>query len=112
VLDSEAIASAQRLLAGIFIPEGTLALDTFAQTGLEGEFLKLRETRALFKKEQHLPSEVIDRGSLQAWQESGARDAFSRASDRVEELVCSYQQPALAKNTLQAFDQILKTING
>ena len=111
-LDAEAIASAQRLLAGIHIPKGSLALDTFTQTGLEGEFLKLGETRTLFKKEQHLPSEVIDRGSLQAWQEGGARDAFTRASARVEELVCRYQQPALAKNTLQAFDQILKTING
>jgi len=112
VLDAEAIASAQRLLAGIHIPEGSLALDTFAQTGLEGEFLKLKETRALFKQEQHLPSEVIDRGSLQTWQEIGARDAFARASTRVEKLVCSYEQPALAKNTLQAFNQILKTING
>lgn len=112
VLDAEAIASAQRLLAGIHIPEGSLALDTFAQTGLEGEFLKLKETRALFKQEQHLPSEVIDRGSQQTWQEIGARDAFARASTRVEKLVCSYEQPALAKNTLQAFNQILKTING
>jgi trimethylamine--corrinoid protein Co-methyltransferase len=101
VLDAEAIASTQRLLEGIHIPEGSLALDTFAQTGLEGEFLKLKETRALFKQEQHLPSEVIDRGSLQAWQESGARDSFARATGRVEELVCSYHQPALAKKSFK-----------
>jgi hypothetical protein len=52
------------------------------------------------------------RGSLQAWQEGGARDAFTRASAKVEELGCRYQQPALAINKLQEFDQILKPING
>ena len=110
VLDAEAIASAQRLLAGINIQDGTLALGSFAQTGLEGDFLKLRETRDLFRKEQYLPSEAIDRGSLQAWQGIGSPDAFTRAGARADLLVEQYQKPNLPAETLTKFEQILQSI--
>ena len=79
VIDAEAIASARRLLEGIEARTPSLAVDMFARAGLAGEFLKLPETRKLFRLEQHLPSAIIDRASLRAWQEAGSRDAFSRA---------------------------------
>ncbi len=110
VLDAEAIASAQRLLGGINIPEGALALGSFAQTGLDGDFLRLRETRDLFRKEQSLPSEVIDRGSLQAWQAAGAPDAFARARSRADSLVEQYQKPNIPADTLAKFEQIVRSI--
>lgn len=95
VIDAEAIALAQRMLQGVEPRTDPLALAMFAQTGLAGEFLKLKETRSLFKTEQYLPSAVIDRGSLRAWQESGSRDTFSRARARVAELLASYRRPAI-----------------
>ncbi len=95
VMDAEAIASAQRLLQGIEGRTPSLAVETFAQTGLSGDFLKLEETRRLFRSEQHLPSEVTDRESLRGWQESGAPDTFARARKRVAELVAGYARPAL-----------------
>jgi trimethylamine--corrinoid protein Co-methyltransferase len=61
-IDAEAIASAQRLIEGIQSRGVSLAVDMFAQAGLQGDFLKLKETRTLFRKEQHFPSGVIDRG--------------------------------------------------
>jgi trimethylamine---corrinoid protein Co-methyltransferase len=97
VIDSEAIGMLQRLLAGIDTPTDTLATDAFSKVGLAGEFLKLPETRQLFKQEQHLPSAVIDRGSLRAWQEQGKRNTFERATSRVVELEKSYQQPTLSQ---------------
>src|SRR5207245_4149011 len=48
VIDAEAIASAQRLIEGIQPRGVSLAVDMFAQTGLQGDFLKLKETRTLF----------------------------------------------------------------
>jgi trimethylamine--corrinoid protein Co-methyltransferase len=96
VMDAEAITSAQRLLQGVGEHTPTLALETFAQVGLSGDFLKLEETRKLFRSEQHLPSEVTDRESLRAWQESGAPDTFARARKRVAELLGGYTRPALA----------------
>jgi trimethylamine--corrinoid protein Co-methyltransferase len=93
VIDAEAIASAQRLLEGVEPRGESLAVDMFAQTGLRGDFLKLKETRALFRKEQHVPSAMIDRG-LSA--PNGATpDIVERARLRAEELVASYERRAL-----------------
>ncbi len=102
VIDAEGIAMAQRLLRGIATPTETLATAMFAQTGLKGEFLKLKDTRRLFPQEQHLPSKVIDRGSMRAWQEGGSLDAFGRAKMRVNELLNQYQRPQLAADVERA----------
>jgi trimethylamine--corrinoid protein Co-methyltransferase len=96
VIDAEAIAMAQRMLRGIATPTATLATAMFAQTGLKGDFLKLKDTRRLFPQEQYLPSKAIERGSMRAWQEGGSLDAFGRAKTRVRELLGAYQRPALA----------------
>src|SRR5512146_238421 len=59
VIDAEAIASAQQLIRGIEPLTESLATGMFAQTGLHGDFLKLKETRSLFRTEQHFPSDII-----------------------------------------------------
>jgi len=93
VIDAEAIASAQRLLEGIEARTESLAVDTFAQTGLRGDFLQLKETRSLFRKEQHFPSAVIDRGLSAA--DGSTPDVLERARQRVEELVSAYERRAM-----------------
>lgn len=95
VLDAEGILMAQRFGRGIEARGETLALDTFRQVGHTGDFLKLKETRNLFKQEQHLPSPVIDRASHRGWKDGGGLDAFGRAVARVEQLVAQYRRPAL-----------------
>jgi trimethylamine---corrinoid protein Co-methyltransferase len=91
VIDAEAIASAQRLIEGIGPRGESLATAMFAQTGLAGDFLKLKETRALFRHEQHFPSSLIDRGIPQM-NESGI---LERANQRVEELLAAYERHPL-----------------
>ena len=93
VIDAEAIASAQRLIQGIQPREDSLAVAMFAQTGLHGDFLKLKETRALFRKEQHFPSAIIDRG-LSAI-DGTTPDILERAKQRVEELLSGYERHSL-----------------
>ena len=92
VVDAEAIASAQRLLEGIQPRGDSLAVAMFAKTGLQGDFLKLKETRALFRQEQHFPSAVIDRG------QAGDSDLMSRARLRVSELLESYRRSEIAED--------------
>jgi trimethylamine--corrinoid protein Co-methyltransferase len=105
VLDAESIASAQRLVRGIDSHRDSLATAAFAETGLSGEFLKLKETRALFREEQHLPSDVIDRGSRV---DGPQHDAFARARTRVEELVAACAKPSLSTDLLREFEQIVE----
>lgn len=106
VLDAEAIGYAQRLLAGIEARTPTLATEMFAALGHSGDFLKLKETRQLFRREQYLPSAVIDREPLRAWQDAGSPDAFDRARARVNEVVAAYRRPempASRERELRAF---------
>jgi trimethylamine--corrinoid protein Co-methyltransferase len=110
VIDAESIASAYRLLRGIEVRgievrDETLATAAFAQTGLSGEFLKLKETRALFRQEQHLPSAIIDRSARGS---EPATDVFTRARARVDELVSKYQKPSLPEDVLRKFQAIVE----
>ncbi len=93
VVDAEAIAMAKRLVAGIGVRTETLALEMFAGIDFKPDFLKQKLTRQLFEKEQHLPSSVIDRGSLRAWQEAGRPDTMARARVRTQEILNGYQRP-------------------
>lgn len=110
VMDAEWIASAQRLARGIEVRGddvrgASLATAMFAQTGLSGEFLKLKETRALFRQEQYLPSAVIDRSARGS---EPPTDIFARARTRVDELASAYRKPSLAEDVLRKFQAIVE----
>lgn len=95
VVDAEAIGSVQRLLRGIEARTDSLAM--FAAAGPKGEFLKLPETRRLFRSEQYLPSEVIDRNPPGAEEEGKPRDTFCRARQRVAQLLANYERSDAAR---------------
>src|ERR1019366_2401345 len=98
VIDAEAIASAQRLIEGIDARTDSLAVTMFAQTGLTGDFLKLKETRSLFRKEQHFPSAVIDRGLPEM--DGATPDILQRTRHRVDELLSAYERHPLLPHYL------------
>lgn len=108
VIDAEAIVSAQRLRRGIEVDYASFATEMFAQTGLHGDFLKLKETRALFRSEQHLPSAVIHRGELP--EGAAPEDTFSRARARVQELLRSYSRPEMPSEREKALMHVVATI--
>jgi trimethylamine--corrinoid protein Co-methyltransferase len=104
VMDAESIASAERLVRGVEVRGESLATAMFAQTGLSGNFLTLKETRALFRQEQYLPSPVTDRSARGSEPPS---DVFTRARARVDELVSSYRKPSLPEDVLRKFSAIV-----
>ena len=85
----------QRMLDGVQVQTSPLAADMYAGIDFQAEFLKQRLTSQLLRKEQYLPSNVIDRGSVRSWQDSGNLDTFARAKNRVDYLVNDYQYPDL-----------------
>lgn len=109
VMDAESIASAIRLVKGIEVggeetSEDRLATGMFAKTGLSGEFLKLKETRTLFRQEQYIPSAVIDRSARGS---EPPTDIFARARIRVNELVAAYHEPAMPDAILRALRSVV-----
>ena len=86
---------AKRMLKGMQVQTTPLAAGMYERIDFKGEFLKQRITRQLFKEEQYMPSELIDRGSIRAWQEMGETDTFSRAQTRLQDLLDTYNPPDL-----------------
>ena len=110
VVDAEAIAMSKRLLAGMIVQTDTLATGLFEGINFKGDFLKQKATRQLFSKEQHIPSAVIDRDSVRAWQEQGAKDTFERAKERAAQLVKAYQPPVVAEGCMNELRAMLESL--
>ena len=91
VVDAEIIGMAKRLIAGIEARDDPIALTLMRKVGHRPEYLAERHTLKWFKQEQYLPSEVIDRGSLDSWKKKGAKSTFERAGERVDRLLASYE---------------------
>ena len=97
VVDAEGIAMAKRMVMGVKQHTETLATGFYDEkiNFKGGDFLKQKITMKLFREEQILPSNVIDRDSTRAWKAAGSLDAFGRARLRVDELLASYRRPEL-----------------
>jgi len=93
VLDAEIIGMTKRLIGGIEQREQPIALTLMRRLGHRADYLSDLHTMKWFGKELHFPSEVIDRGSLDAWKRKGSKSACERASDRVRHLIARYEQP-------------------
>jgi trimethylamine--corrinoid protein Co-methyltransferase len=108
VIDAEIIGMAKRLMSGIEAREEPIALTLMRKLGHRADYLAETHTLKWFSKELYLPSEVIDRGSLDAWKRKGEKTAFQRAAERVDRLVGKYQQPALSSEICAELRSITK----
>ncbi len=110
VLDAEAIQMAKRLARGVQALSDPFATAMFAGIDFKPDFLKKRETRQLFRQEQHLPGAVIDRASLRAWQDGGMPDSWARAKSETGKILSSYQRPCVDPLREQELIQLVSGI--
>lgn len=110
VMDAEAIGMIKRLLGGMKVQTETLATAMFEGINFKGDFLKQKITRELFAKEQYLPSAVIDRASVRAWQAEGSTDAFTRAKVRVKQLLAEYKRPEMEPGKEKALHGLVQKL--
>jgi len=96
IIDAEIIGMAKRLIAGVEVRDEPIALELMREMGHRGDYLGQRHTLEWFSREQHLPSAVIDRGSLDAWKKQGSPTAWERAQDRVISLLDAYELPTMS----------------
>jgi trimethylamine--corrinoid protein Co-methyltransferase len=96
VIDAEIIGMAKRLIAGVEVRDEPIALDLMRKMGHRGEYLGQLHTLKWFREEQYIPSEIIDRGSLEAWKKKGRKTTWERAQDRVVALLDTYKRPPIA----------------
>jgi trimethylamine--corrinoid protein Co-methyltransferase len=91
VVDAEIIGMARRLIRGIEVRDDPIALDLIRGLCHRADYLALPHTAKWFQREFYIPSEIIDRGSLDAWEKKGSPSTLDRARARVDELVSKYE---------------------
>ena len=106
VIDAEIIGMARRLITGIEVRDQPIALEFMRKSAHKANFLSQAHTHKWFKKELYIPSSVIDRGSLDAWQKKGAQSSDMRAAERVEQLLKTFQPNPLDEKTRKELRKI------
>ena len=106
VIDAEIVGMAKRLVAGVDDSAEPLALEVMREVGHAGNFLKSKHTRRHFRREDYIPTDVIDRDFRQTWFDKGALDVSARAHRRVHELIAAWQPLALDGEVVRELEAI------
>jgi trimethylamine--corrinoid protein Co-methyltransferase len=106
VIDAELIGMARRLLAGVQARDHPIALELMRKSAHKSNFLSQSHTHRMFRKELYIPSDVVDRGSLDAWKKGGSLSTPARASARIEQLLKTYQPNPLSPELRQELKAI------
>ena len=110
VIDNTICGMALRLMEGVRVDNETMALDLIAKVGPGGNYLAEKHTLEWIRKEQFLPSNLIDRQEFEAWQRAGSRDIVKRAREIVQETLKRHQPEPLPSDAEKELDDVMKDI--
>jgi len=90
VIDDDMIGSIMRGVRGIEVTDETLSFETIRDTVAgSGHYLDHPQTLSLMQTEYVYP-QLADRSTYDDWRESGKRDAFEIAHERVKKLLANH----------------------
>ena len=108
VIDNEICGMAKRLVKGIEVNEDALAVDLFREVGPHGSFLTVFHTLKWFRRDQFIPSEVIDRKDLQKWRQDGELSIIDRAQTRVTQILDDHVHEPLPEDCDNQLKQVMR----
>ncbi len=108
VIDNEIIGMVMRAVEGIRVDDETLAFDLIKKVGPGGHFVSARHTRRHMRSEQYFP-ELSDRQERGKWKAAGEKDASTRATEKVVEILNKPAEPAIPSDIRE---QIKREIPG
>jgi trimethylamine--corrinoid protein Co-methyltransferase len=94
VMDADQLGVLHRLAQGISVDENAQAMGAIAEVGPGGHYLGCEHTQANFK-DAFWRTELLDYKPFETWEEEGARDTQTLASERVAKMLADYQAPPL-----------------
>lgn len=110
VIDNEICGMALRLAKGVKVQDETLAVDLIRKVGPGGVYLAERHTLEWIRKEQFIPSEIIDRKEWKAWKDSGKKDIVKRAHEIVEKKLKEHEPEPLPQDVQRDLDSLMEDI--
>lgn len=94
VLDADQLGAYATIAAGMDLSENGQGMSAFHENPPGTHFLGTQHTLQNFES-AFWRSDLADSASFEQWQEEGSKDARTRASERVKDLLGSYEAPAL-----------------
>ncbi|MEO1676824.1 MAG: trimethylamine methyltransferase family protein [Pseudomonadota bacterium] len=94
VMDADQLGVLHKLAAGIPSDSAAQAMDALREVGPAGHFLGCAHTQEHFQS-AFWRTELLDYKPFETWEDEGARDTETLASDRVSKLLSEYQLPPL-----------------
>lgn len=104
VMDADQLGTLHHLAKGIEMDENGQGMDAIREVGPGGHYLGCAHTQANFKS-AFWRSDLLDYKPFETWDEEGARDTQTLASERVKKLLGDYQAPALDEGIREALDE-------
>jgi len=94
VMDADQLGILHHIAKGVQIDENAQAMGAIREVGPGGHYLGCDHTQTNFKS-AFWRTEILDYKPFETWQEEGARDTVTLASERVEKMINTYQKPAM-----------------
>jgi trimethylamine--corrinoid protein Co-methyltransferase len=101
VMDADQLGALHKMAKGISFDEDAQAMGAIAEVGPGGHYLGCAHTQAHFKS-AFWRSDLFDFKPYETWSEEGARDTMTLATERVQRLIDTYQQPPLDQGIHEA----------
>jgi trimethylamine--corrinoid protein Co-methyltransferase len=112
VIDNDICGMALRLVEGIKVSPETLASDVIGKVGPGGHFLGEAHTLKWFEKEQLMPSDIIDRSTLEASRKQQPKEMITRARETVDKILKEHVPEPLPPDVENDLKKALKEIMG
>jgi trimethylamine--corrinoid protein Co-methyltransferase len=110
VIDNEICAMALRLVDGINANRDAFALEVISKVGPGGHYLAEKHTLKWLEKEHIMPSDLIDRLTLEAERKQGSKDIISKAREAVDKILKEHVPEPLQTDVENDLRDALKDI--
>ena len=94
VMDADQLGVLHKMAEGVSVDADAQAMGAIAEVGPGGHYLGCAHTQAHFKS-AFWRSELLDYKPFETWEDEGARDTQTLASQRVKSLLGNYQRPQI-----------------
>lgn len=95
VMDADQLGTLHHFAKGVDLSENGQAMGAIAEVGPGGHYLGCEHTQANFKT-AFWRSDLFDYKPFETWDEEGARDTQTLATERVKKMIDTYQQPPIS----------------
>ena len=107
LIDNETAGMIKRVVQGIEINDGTLAVDLIKKVGAGKDFLAQKHTRAYMNAEQS-KVKLIDRRMRGAWEKRGGKDLGTAAAEAAREILKTHKPAPLPAEVLAKLRSIVE----